>query len=160
MLAQAQPTQSDATQSSDDQRGADIIVTAQRRDESLSKTSVAVQILGGDGLDLAQIRTQDDLRVVTPSLSIRSGNDSNDINLPGLCCGRCPIDRILGVSGLQRPENAGRATEQPSVVKGTRAVPSRTSLEPTARRSLTMTTRSTNPQFDAPKKRRVHCTMA
>ena len=58
----------------------EIIVMAQRRDESLSKTPVAVQIVGGDALERAQIRTQDDLRFVAPGLSIRAGIDSNEIN--------------------------------------------------------------------------------
>lgn len=63
-----------------DPRTGDIIVTAQRRDESLSRTPVAVQIVGSEALERAQIRTQDDLRFVTPGLSIRSGVDSNEIN--------------------------------------------------------------------------------
>ena len=58
----------------------DIIVTAQRRDESLSRTPVSVQIVGADALDKAQIRTQDDLRSVAPGLSIRSGVDANELN--------------------------------------------------------------------------------
>ena len=58
----------------------DIIVTAQRRDESLSRTPVSVQIVGADALEKAQVRTQDDLRSVAPGLSIRSGVDANELN--------------------------------------------------------------------------------
>ena len=61
-------------------QGADIIVTAQRRDESLSKTPVAVQIIGADQLQKAQVKTQDDLRVALPGLQIRSGVDSTELN--------------------------------------------------------------------------------
>lgn len=78
--AQEAPTPSAAEASSEQGNLDDIIVTAQRRDESLSKTPVAIQIVGGEALDRAQIRTQDDLRVVTPGLSIRAGIDSNDTN--------------------------------------------------------------------------------
>ena len=81
-LLAALPTSAFAqeAQSASDNQGADIIVTAQRRDESLAKTPVAVQIVGTEALDRAQVRTQDDLRFVAPGLTIRAGIDSNEIN--------------------------------------------------------------------------------
>ena len=81
-LLAALPTSAFAqeAQSASDNQGADIIVTAQRRDESLAKTPVAVQIVGTEALDRAQVRTQDDLRMVAPGLTIRAGIDSNEIN--------------------------------------------------------------------------------
>jgi iron complex outermembrane recepter protein len=58
----------------------DIIVTAQRRDESLSKTPVAVSVLSADTLVKANIVTEQDLRSATPGLSVRSGFGSNNSN--------------------------------------------------------------------------------
>jgi iron complex outermembrane recepter protein len=58
----------------------DIIVTAQRRDESLSKTPVAVAVLSSDTLAKAQIVSEQDLRSATPGLSVRSGFGSNNSN--------------------------------------------------------------------------------
>lgn len=59
---------------------ADIIVTAQRRDESLSKTPVSVAVISAGQLAKAQIVTEQDLRIVTPGLTIRTGIDSNQEN--------------------------------------------------------------------------------
>lgn len=58
----------------------DIIVTARRRDESLSRTPVAVAVVSADTLAKAQIVSENDLRVATPGLQIRSGSNSNQIN--------------------------------------------------------------------------------
>lgn len=58
----------------------EIVVTAQRRAEALSKTPVSVQVVSSDALEKAQVRTQDDLRAVAPGLSIRAGVDSNELN--------------------------------------------------------------------------------
>lgn len=58
----------------------DIIVTAQRRDESLSRTPVAVTVVSADTLAKANIVTENDLRVVAPGLSIRSTVSTNQIN--------------------------------------------------------------------------------
>jgi len=59
---------------------ADIVVTAQRRDESLSRTPVAVSVVGADTLAKAQVTSQQDLRVITPGLSIRAAVNSNQLN--------------------------------------------------------------------------------
>jgi iron complex outermembrane recepter protein len=58
----------------------DIIVTAQRKDESLSKTPVAVAVLSADTLAKANIVSEQDLRSATPGLSVRLGFGSNDLN--------------------------------------------------------------------------------
>jgi iron complex outermembrane recepter protein len=58
----------------------DIIVTAQRKDESLSKTPVAVAVLSADTLAKANIVSEQDLRTATPGLSVRLGFGSNDLN--------------------------------------------------------------------------------
>lgn len=61
-------------------QGEDIIVTAQRRDESLSRTPVSVQVIDAGALADAQVRGQEDLRTLAPGLSIRSGVNSNELN--------------------------------------------------------------------------------
>ena len=58
----------------------EIIVTAQRRDESLSKSPVAVAVLSSDVLAKAQIVSEQDLRSAVPGLSIRTGLGSNQLN--------------------------------------------------------------------------------
>lgn len=58
----------------------EIIVTAQRRDESLSKTPIAVAIVSGKELEEAQIISEQDLRTATPGLSVRSNLNSNQLN--------------------------------------------------------------------------------
>lgn len=58
----------------------DIIVTAQRRDESLSRTPVSVAVVSGEALGRAQIVSESDLRFATPGLQVRTGQNSNQIN--------------------------------------------------------------------------------
>jgi iron complex outermembrane recepter protein len=77
----AQSPGADAPQANSDAPGAgDIIVTAQRRDESLSRTPVAVSVISADTLAKANITTESDLTVATPGLSVRSGQNSNQLN--------------------------------------------------------------------------------
>jgi iron complex outermembrane receptor protein len=58
----------------------EIVVTAQRRDESLAKTPVAVAVLTAEGLAKAQIVSEQDLRAAVAGLSIRTGLGSNQLN--------------------------------------------------------------------------------
>lgn len=58
----------------------DIVVTAQRRDESLSRTPVAVAVVTADTLTKANIVSEQDLRFATPGLTIRSNGSSNQQN--------------------------------------------------------------------------------
>lgn len=58
----------------------EIIVTAQRRDESLSKTPVAVAVISADTLAKAQVASEQDLRIATPGLSVRASTSSNQLN--------------------------------------------------------------------------------
>ena len=59
---------------------ADIVVTAQRRDTALSKTPVSVAVVTSEKLRDAQIGTEEDLRVATPGLSVRTSASSNQVN--------------------------------------------------------------------------------
>jgi iron complex outermembrane receptor protein len=58
----------------------EIIVTAQRRSESLQRTPVAVSVLTGDTLVKKNISTESDLQMNTPGLIVRSGQNSNALN--------------------------------------------------------------------------------
>jgi iron complex outermembrane recepter protein len=77
----AQPSSADAPQAGSEAPGAgDIIVTAQRRDESLSRTPVAVSVISSETLARANITTENDLPVATPGLQVRLGQNSNQLN--------------------------------------------------------------------------------
>jgi len=58
----------------------EIIVTAQRRNESLSKTPVSVSVISADTLAKAQVTSEQDLRMATPGLSVRASTSSNQLN--------------------------------------------------------------------------------
>ena len=58
----------------------DIIVTAQRRAETLERTPVAVAVLSGETLAERAIVTESDLQIATPGLTIRAGYNSNQLN--------------------------------------------------------------------------------
>ena len=58
----------------------EIIVTAQRRSETLERTPVAVSVLSGNALQRQAIATEADLQIATPGLTIRAGQNSNQLN--------------------------------------------------------------------------------
>ena len=57
-----------------------IVVTAQRRSQTLERTPVAVSVLGADTLAKQAIVTESDLQASTPGLTIRAGQNSNQLN--------------------------------------------------------------------------------
>jgi iron complex outermembrane receptor protein len=58
----------------------DIIVTARRRDEGLSRVPVSVSVVTAETLAKAQITTEQDLRFASPGLSVRSSLNSQTLN--------------------------------------------------------------------------------
>lgn len=58
----------------------DIIVTAQRRSESLSRTPVSVSVLSLDTLTKRAVTTEADLPSVAPGLTVRATANSNALN--------------------------------------------------------------------------------
>jgi iron complex outermembrane receptor protein len=58
----------------------EIVVTAQRRSERLSKTPVAVTVLSGATLAKAAITTETDLQIAAPGLEVRAGSNANQLN--------------------------------------------------------------------------------
>lgn len=58
----------------------DIVVTAQRRSESLQRTPVAVSALSGEMLQQRAIVSESDLQSAVPGLTIKAGQTSNQLN--------------------------------------------------------------------------------
>jgi iron complex outermembrane receptor protein len=62
-----------------DQLG-EIVVTAQRRSESLERTPVAVSVLSAESLTQRAIVTESDLQAAAPGLTVRASQNSNQLN--------------------------------------------------------------------------------
>ena len=62
------------------ERLGEVIVTAQRRDQSLARTPVSVAVISADTIAKSQIVSENDLREAAPGLQVRSGGTSNQIN--------------------------------------------------------------------------------
>ena len=58
----------------------EIIVTAQRRSESLQRTPVAVSVLTSESLVQRAIVTESDLQIASPGLTVRASQNSNQLN--------------------------------------------------------------------------------
>src|SRR5665213_3839665 len=58
----------------------EIIVTAQRRSESSSRTPVSILAISADQLTNAKVVSEQDLHVAAPGLSVRTGLSSNSLN--------------------------------------------------------------------------------
>lgn len=58
----------------------DIVVTARRREEGLSRTPVAVSVLTADALQSRSINSEADLQTATPGLIVRSTQGSSQFN--------------------------------------------------------------------------------
>lgn len=70
-------------QANEDERpdeAGDIVVTAQRRSETLERTPVAVSVISGDALVARVIVSESDLQFATPGLTVKAGQDSNSLN--------------------------------------------------------------------------------
>src|SRR5262245_58509580 len=61
-----------------------IIVTAERRAENLQQASVAATVLTGDAVAVRGVTSVDDLEFVTPSLTIASSGQGNEMNIRGI----------------------------------------------------------------------------
>lgn len=77
-LAQAAPAQVAANTGGE--AVGDIVVTAQRRSGTLERTPVAISVVSGDMLAKQAIVTESDLQSATPGLTIRAGQNSNQLN--------------------------------------------------------------------------------
>lgn len=59
---------------------AEIVVTAQRKEESLARTPVSISVLGGDALAQRAIVTESDLQSAVPGLGVKASSGSNQLN--------------------------------------------------------------------------------
>ncbi len=75
--AMAQEPQADGEEAS---ARNEIIVTAQRRSESIERTPVAVAVIGEEALAKQAIVSEGDLQIATPGLTVKSGQSSNQLN--------------------------------------------------------------------------------
>jgi outer membrane receptor protein involved in Fe transport len=75
--AQAEAPASDGGKS---MRLEEIVVTAQRREQNLSNTPVAVAVLGAESLRDHAIISEEDLRSAVPGLNVKASFNSNDLN--------------------------------------------------------------------------------
>lgn len=58
----------------------EIVVTAQRREQSLETTPVAVSVVGAEALARQQIVSEQDLQLAIPGLTVKAGQDDNQLN--------------------------------------------------------------------------------
>ena len=58
----------------------EVLVTAQRRSESLSRTPVAVAVLGTESLARQAVISEADLQLAVPGLTVKAGQSSNQLN--------------------------------------------------------------------------------
>jgi len=80
VLAQSAPEQSDQSTDADAPIPGDIIVTAQRRSESLSKVPVSVSAFNAETLQARNVTSEQDLAALSPGLIVKSGQNSNQVS--------------------------------------------------------------------------------
>ena len=68
------------TEGANDNGLEEVLVTAQRRAESIERTPVAVVALGGEALVKNAVRSEADLQSAVPGLIVKAGQSSNQIN--------------------------------------------------------------------------------
>jgi len=68
----------------------EIIVTAERREESLQKTPISVAAFTSDTMELKGVETLEDIATITPNLDIKGSRGTGDVN---------PTYQIRGLSG-------------------------------------------------------------
>lgn len=81
--ATAQDAVSDAPEDASGSGGsdvADIVVTAQRREERLSKVPVSVVAFGAEALQTRNITSEQDIGTLVPGLQVKNGQNSNQLS--------------------------------------------------------------------------------
>lgn len=74
------PTANEQASAPADNARTDIIVTAQRRAESLERTPVAVSVVTAENLAEKVILTESDLQTAVPGLTVKTGQNENQLN--------------------------------------------------------------------------------
>ncbi len=83
----AAPAQSTPSGSPADADGAviqEIVVTAQRREETVQKSSVSIQVISGDGLERSGLTQATDLNRIAPGVQIGTGGNATQIYIRGI----------------------------------------------------------------------------
>lgn len=78
--ATAQDTASTASENASDYGVSDIVVTAQRREEKLSKVPVSVVAFGAEALQTRNIASEQDIGTLVPGLQVKNGQNSNQLS--------------------------------------------------------------------------------
>ena len=74
------PTANEQASAPADESSTDIIVTAQRRAESLERTPVAVSVVTAESLAEKVVLTESDLQTAVPGLTVKTGQNENQLN--------------------------------------------------------------------------------
>jgi len=77
--AQAAPADAPAA-TADDSAGSEIIVTAQRREERLSRVPVSVAAFNAEALRDRNVTSEQDIAVLVPGLQVKNGQNSNQLS--------------------------------------------------------------------------------
>lgn len=72
--------QSDSAPAAEESATSDIVVTAQRREEKLSKVPVAVVAFGAEALQERNITSEQDIGTLVPGLQVKNGQNSNQLS--------------------------------------------------------------------------------
>jgi iron complex outermembrane receptor protein len=78
--AAAQETAAAGTEDASDGATADIVVTAQRREEKLSRVPVSVVAYGSEALQTRNITSEQDVGTLVPGLQVKNGQNSNQLS--------------------------------------------------------------------------------
>ncbi len=87
---------------------ADIIVTAQRREQRLQDVPVSISVVSGDALESGNVRTLQDLSNRLPNVRVAAGQSAESINIRGIGSGQNPgFEQSVAVfvDGLYRPRS-------------------------------------------------------
>src|SRR4051812_17293069 len=74
------PTTAPEAQTSAPAESGDIVVTARRREENISKVPISITALGGETLKQKQVTSEIDLQRTVPGLTVRQSGSANQFN--------------------------------------------------------------------------------
>src|SRR5581483_9133870 len=75
----------------------ELVVTAERREETLQTTAIAATVLTGGDLVRRGVFTVDQLQFVSPSITVNNFGQGNDFDIRGICKGEHNTQTSTGV---------------------------------------------------------------
>lgn len=120
-LAQEQPEADQEGTAVSSPRVGDIVVTANKREETLQDTPIAVSVVEAEAIEQAEIQDLLDLQTLVPSLAIRQGQTSGNTNffIRGFGNGQNAIglEPSVGVfiDGVYRSRSAASISDLPNL---------------------------------------------